>query len=125
MNLELTAKLLTLMPVQTGTGKNGEWTKQDFIVETDEQYPKKICIVAWNDTAKTIQNIKPFSTLKMAISIESREYNSRWYTDVRTFRIDVINSPSSATSTKDTKEFEPATADPMQNEPEAGDDLPF
>ena len=64
MSLELTAKLLTLMPVQNIQGKNGPLTKQEFIVETEEQYPKKVCITAWNDTAKIVQGIKPLSTVK-------------------------------------------------------------
>jgi hypothetical protein len=42
--MQLTAKLTLLLPIQTGTGKNGELEKQDIIVEKDSQYPKKICI---------------------------------------------------------------------------------
>ena len=47
--MQLTAKLLTLLPLQTGKGKNGDWKKQDFIVETGDTYPKKICISVWGD----------------------------------------------------------------------------
>lgn len=39
--MQLTAKLTQLHPIQTGTGKNGQWIKQDIIVETDGHYPKK------------------------------------------------------------------------------------
>jgi hypothetical protein len=39
--MQLTAKLTLLLPIQTGTGKNGEWKKKDIIVETDGPYPKK------------------------------------------------------------------------------------
>lgn len=47
--MQLTAKLNQLLPIQTGSGKNGEWKKQDIIVETDGQYPKKVCISIWGD----------------------------------------------------------------------------
>ena len=47
--MQLTAKLTQLLPIQTGTGKNGEWKKQDIIVESDGQYPKKVCISIWGD----------------------------------------------------------------------------
>ena len=47
--MQLTAILLQLLPMQTGTGKNGEWKKQDIIFETDGQYPKKVCISIWGD----------------------------------------------------------------------------
>ncbi|MEO6692518.1 MAG: DUF3127 domain-containing protein, partial [Saprospiraceae bacterium] len=42
--MQFTAKLSQLLPIQTGTGKNGEWKKQDIIVETEGQYRKKICV---------------------------------------------------------------------------------
>ena len=42
--MQITAKLSQKLPLQTGTGRNGEWKKQDIIVETEGQYPKKICI---------------------------------------------------------------------------------
>ena len=41
MALELTAKLAKIFPVKTGEGRNGTWNKQDFLVETQETYPKK------------------------------------------------------------------------------------
>jgi hypothetical protein len=47
--MQLTANLLQLLPIQTGTGKNGEWKKQNIIIETDGQYPKKVCISIWGD----------------------------------------------------------------------------
>ena len=47
--MQLTAKLVQLLPLQTGSGKNGQWKKQDVIVETEGQYPKKICISIWGD----------------------------------------------------------------------------
>ncbi len=45
--MQLIAKLIKLFPIQTGTGKNGELKKQDIFVETDGQYPKKVCISIW------------------------------------------------------------------------------
>jgi len=42
--MQLIAKLVTLLPLQTGKGKNGDLKKQDFIIETGDSYPKKICV---------------------------------------------------------------------------------
>ena len=47
--MQLTAKLIQLLPLQSGTGRNGEWRKQDIIVETQDQYPKKVCISLWGN----------------------------------------------------------------------------
>lgn len=86
--MQLTAKLTQLLPLQTGSGKNGEWKKQDIIVETGGQYPKKICVSVWGDKIDG-NKLKPGNMLKIDFDIESREYNSKWYTDVKAWKIEV------------------------------------
>ena len=127
MNLELTAKLLNLNPVQTGEGKNGQWTKQEFIVETvGDQYPKKVCVQAWGDLAKTIQAIKPESMIKIFFNIESNEFNGKWYTNAKAWRIDVAGAVSdNSQQAKAPAHQAESVADPMSAEAGAGDDLPF
>lgn len=85
--MQLTAKLVQLLPLQTGTGKNGQWKKQDFIVETEGQYPKKVCISLWGDKIDEGKLVVG-SMLKIDFDVESREYNGRWYTDVKAWKID-------------------------------------
>lgn len=85
--MQLTAKLVTVLPVQTGTGKNGPWKKQDIIVETEGQYPKKVCVSVWGDKINESQ-LKPGTVLNISFDIESREYNGRWYTDVKAWKIE-------------------------------------
>ncbi len=89
--MQLTAKLTQLLPIQTGTGKNGEWKKQDIIVETDGQYPKKVCISIWGDKINAGQ-LQNGNLLKIDFDIESREHNGRWYTDLKTWKIEVVNT---------------------------------
>lgn len=103
--MQLTAKLTQLLPIQTGTGKNGEWKKQDIIVETDGQYPKKVCISIWGDKINEGQ-LQIGNSLQIDFDIESREYNSKWYTDIKAWKIEVAgtstqNTPSNATNTDD------------------------
>lgn len=88
MALELTGKLVKVLPEQTGQGKNGTWTKQQFVIETIDQFPKQVCLMAWGDKTGDLAQFTPGDTLRVAISIESREYNDRWYTDVRAWRIE-------------------------------------
>ena len=97
--MQLTAKLIQLLPPQTGSGKNGQWKKQDIIIETDGQYPKKICISVWGDKINESQ-LKPGNELKIDFDIESREYNGRWYTDVKAWKIESTgNQPQDAAPT--------------------------
>jgi hypothetical protein len=89
--MQLTAKLIQLLPVQTGAGKNGPWKKQDIIVETDGTYPKKICMSIWGDKID-VKILQPGIFLKIDFEIESREYNGRWYTDVRAWKMEAVNA---------------------------------
>lgn len=96
--MQLTAKLTQLLPIQTGTGKNGEWKKQDIIVETDGQFPKKVCISIWGDKINEGQ-LQIGNILKIDFDIESREYNGRWYTDIKAWKIEVADGSSNKTET--------------------------
>ena len=98
--MQITARLVQLLPLQTGNGKNGQWKKQDIIVETDGQYPKKICISVWGDKINESQ-LKPGNRLKIDFDVESREFNGRWYTDVKAWKIDVEGSTPAATADDD------------------------
>ncbi|MBL7742276.1 MAG: DUF3127 domain-containing protein [Chitinophagaceae bacterium] len=117
--MQLTAKLIQLLPLQTGTGKNGQWKKQDIIVETDGQYPKKVCISIWGDKINE-SVLKVGSSLKIDFDVESREYNGRWYTDVKAWKVESAGNAASAEANT-TKE------DDFHNTSftSSDDDLPF
>ncbi|WP_288020085.1 DUF3127 domain-containing protein [Tenuifilum sp.] len=90
--MEIKGKLIKLLDQQSGQGKNGTWVKQEFIIETQEQYPRKVCISLWGDKVKELESIQVGDLLTASINIESREYNGKWYTDIRAWRIVKENS---------------------------------
>ena len=94
--MQLTAKLTQLLPIQTGSSKNGEWKKQDIIVETDGQYPKKVCISIWGDYINDGQ-LQIGNSLKIDFDIESREYNRKWYTDIKAWKIEIVSTSTQNT----------------------------
>ncbi len=116
--MQLTAKLIQVLPLQTGTSKNGEWKKQDVIVETDGQYPKKICISIWGDKINESQ-LTVGNELKIDFDIESREYNGRWYTDVKAWKIELAAATQGQAPPLSPDDY---GIDTSVNE---GDDLPF
>lgn len=85
--MQLTAILIQLLSFQSGESKNGTWKKQDIIVETDGQYPKKICVSIWGDKINESQ-LQIGNTLTISYELESREYNNKWYTDVKAWKIE-------------------------------------
>lgn len=93
MALELEGKVFQVLPEQTGTsqGSGKTWRKQAFVIETEEQYPKKVVFNGWNDTVDAIKGLQVGEKIKINFRAESREYNERWYTDLTVWRIVKIN----------------------------------
>ncbi len=85
--MEISGKIIQILALQTGAGKNGTWQKQDYVLETTAQYPKKICFSVWGDKVSAF-DIKLGMSVKASIDIESREYNGKWYTDVRAWKVE-------------------------------------
>lgn len=87
--MEITGKLIQKLPVQSGVSTSGNnWSKAEFVIETVEQYPKKVCANLWGDRARALDQFQIGSLITVSFDLESREYNGRWYTDVRAWRVD-------------------------------------
>ena len=86
--MELEGKVERVMPVTTGSTARGSWSRQELIVETGGDYPKKVCVSFWGDKAAPLATLKPGEMVKVSFDPESREYNGRWYTDLRAWKIE-------------------------------------
>lgn len=67
------------------------WIHSLYFVETDGQYPKKICISLWGDKI-TDANLQVGQIYRYEIDIESREFSGRWYTDIKAWRVESQSS---------------------------------
>ncbi|MEK6782546.1 MAG: DUF3127 domain-containing protein [Bacteroidota bacterium] len=115
MAMDLKGKIVQILPHQTGMGKKGQWKKQEFIVETQSQFPKKVCLSAWGDKIDQF-NLAVGDTVNVSVELESREYNSRWYTEARAWKVEKSSSGSMAP---------PVGEEPFVQDGGASDDLPF
>jgi Domain of unknown function (DUF3127) len=126
MALELTGKLIQVMPEQSGTGKAGPWTKQEFILETQDQYPRKVCFNFWNEKAGILKTLQEGDLVKVSFNAESRDYNGRWYTDLKAWKLENLGKTTEEQKTKavgkSKEENEESSA--FTQAPDA-DDLPF
>ena len=84
--LEISGKIIELLPEKSGQSANGEWRKREYVLETEAQYPKKICFMAWGDKIDQFE-IKQGERVTVSVDLESREYNGRWYTDVKAWKV--------------------------------------
>jgi hypothetical protein len=116
--MELKGKVIQLLPLQSGMGKKGPWKKQEFIVETQSQYPKKVCLSIWGDKVDQF-NVSVGQSVTAAVELESREYNGRWYTEARAWKIEKNSA--------DTSDGPPPPMDEpyLPDSNNTADDLPF
>ena len=136
--LNISGIVLNILPLQTGTSKAGnQWQKQDFILETGGQYPRKVCVCLFGDNVDKFP-LAVGQSVTASVDIESREFNGRWYTDVRAWNV-VYNAQQGApapapaaaaptaqpTTTAPKTQDKGAAAQAPAGVPAAADDLPF
>nr|DAJ31174.1 MAG TPA: protein of unknown function (DUF3127) [Caudoviricetes sp.] len=131
MNLELTGTIVQMLPYEGGTSKAGkEWRKQVFILETQDQYPRKVAISLLNDNIDKYA-IQVGMIVTANIEIESREWNAKWYTEVKAWQITSTQGQPVATHVATspqpvaTSPQPVATPAPAPAQPQAAEDLPF
>ena len=90
--MEIIGKVVRLGTLLEGTSARGPWRKQELIIETEEQYPRTVCLLCWSNQIDEIQKFAPGQTIKAQIEISSREFNGKWYTDVRAWRFDPVGA---------------------------------
>ena len=141
--MELIGKLFKKLQEQKGESARGLWVKTEFVIETQDQFPKQVCFSLWGeDKVAVVRNMQLGSEMKVYFSPESKEYNGRWYTDLRCFRIDAlgaVNQPQQqvAQQTTQVQASQQGNTNPVTNIQEAmfdsennsavqeDDDLPF
>jgi hypothetical protein len=84
--MDINGKIIKLLDKQTGQGKNGTWEKQEYVLETEGQFPKKVCFNLWGDRIAKF-SLKEGDIVTVSFDLESREFNNRWYTDVRAWNV--------------------------------------
>jgi hypothetical protein len=117
--MELKGKVISCLPLASGTSAKGPWKKQEYILQTNDQFPKKICFVVWGDKIDEY-NLKINDPVEVSIDIESREFNGRWYTDVKAWKI----VKEAGRSVDEQETFPPLPPEPPLPE-DLADDLPF
>ena len=133
--MEITGKIIAVLPEQGGTSKSGnEWKKQEYVLEMNDQsqYPKKVCFQIFGADRIAQAAIQPGETLTVSIDIDSREYQGRWCTNISAWKVErpKAGAPLSAPGAMTPDNFAPASAPTAPAAPDFGpanpiDDLPF
>lgn len=86
--MEIKGRVKTLGALTEGTSARGAWQKQELIIETIEQYPKQVCLICWGERVTEAQRFTEGQIITAHINIESREFNGKWYTDVKPWKFE-------------------------------------
>ena len=85
--MEFEGTVVSVLPVVKGTSARGEWMKQEVIFDQPGEFNRKVCVGFWGDKAQEAGTLRPGEVVAVSANVESREYNGRWYTEVRAWRM--------------------------------------
>ncbi len=123
--MELSGKIIAVLPLQSGQSKTGnEWKKQEYVIETHDQYPRKMCFNLWGERVDQFA-IQMGEELSVSFDIDCREYQGRWYNDIRAWKVDRVQNMASAGSQMPPMPPMDMPPAPTFAPSDSKDDLPF
>ena len=130
--MELQGKVIAVLPERSGVSARGEWKAQSFVIETHEQYPKKLCFDVFGADRLAQFNIQSGEELLVSFDIDAHEYQGRWFNSIRAWNIQRVDPNAVAGAMGGMQPANGATAafppvQPAAPAAEGGsaDDLPF
>ena len=130
--MELTGKIIAVMEPRGGVSARtgNQWMTQEYVLEVPGQYPKRCLFNIFGEDRIKQFNIQQGEDLTIQFDIDAREYNGRWFNDIRAYNV-IRGQVQPATVPQAAAPFPPAGATapfPPAQEPASegsADDLPF
>ena len=86
--MDITGRLIKILPEVRGESQRGPWVKGGFVIETEDTYPRQVAFTLFGEDRLAMVNALVMNApVVVTFSPESREYNDRWYTDLRCIRV--------------------------------------
>ena len=88
--MEITGRIIAVLPERSGVSQRSgaEWKAGSYVLETQEQYPKKICFDVFGADRIQQFNIQVGEMMTVSFDIDAHEYQGRWFNSIRAFRVD-------------------------------------
>ena len=104
--MDIQGKILHALPPRSGESARGPWTVQEFVLETNDSFPRKMVFSVFGDERLQRFNIQEGQNVLVSFDIDAHEYNGRWFNSIRAF---------------DVRPFEPTAAapSPAYSQPQA------
>ena len=133
--MEIIGKAIAELTVKSGVSqRTGEqWQSREYVIETQEQYQKRICFEVFGTDKLKEFNIRNNDLIKVHFDISAREYNGKWYNSIRAWKVDHVNQDGSVAgatanqvaASSQQEPQAPATQAAAPAAKESDDDLPF
>ncbi len=88
--MEFTGKIIAVLEARGGVSSRtgNPWKTQDYVIEeTMGQFPKRMAFNVFGEENISRFNIQVGQELTVSFDINAREYNGRWYNDIRVWNV--------------------------------------
>ena len=138
--MEIQGKVIAVLPERSGVSARGEWKSQTYVIETQEQYPKKMAFDVFGADRLAQFNIHSGEVINVSFDIDAHEYQGRWFNSIRAWNVTKVsqqaaqqamassaNAAGVANPTNQQNLFPPEQQSAQQQAQQRGnsDDLPF
>lgn len=89
--MELQGKVIAALQPRSGVSARGEWTAQDFVIETHEAYPKKMVFSVFGADRLQRFGIQVGQEVLVAFDIDAHEYQGRWFNSIRAYDVRLVD----------------------------------
>lgn len=117
--LNVTGRVLQILPLQQGTSKAGKpWKSLVFVLETGGQYPKKIPIKLFGESVDKFP-LQVGQEVTASLDLDGREWEGKWFAEIKAWNIVYAGAQTAQTVPAPTAQpTTPAT-------PQESSELPF
>lgn len=126
--MEITGKIIAVLPERGGISQRtgSEWKVQTYVLETQEQYPRKMCFDVFGADKIAQFAINIGDHLTVSFDIDAREYQGRWYNSIRAWKVErVADQPAAPVADAPFPPVAEPAAPTDFSSGESADDLPF
>ena len=89
---QIIGRLIEILPVVTGETQRGQWQRGGFVIGVGNEYPKKVAFTTFGEDITIVTADMLNRTVQVTYRPESREFNGRWYTDLKATRAGVFQA---------------------------------
>lgn len=112
---EISGQIIAVLPTRSGTSARGtEWSSQTAVVETKEQYPKKVAFDVMGADRIAQFNLQVGDYVTVSYDVEAREYNGKWWNSVRAWNVVRANQQQQAYQQPPQQQQQSAYQQPQQ-----------